>query len=764
MTTDTTTTAAANAAEMEVLTENEALTYSSSADARLDFLFHVIEGSSPERTTELLKASWAQAPLDTLKLVFNARDIRRGKGIRGQFLICAQWLIANQLETLLANLPLLTEPFGCWKDLLNVLMVALFSEAKLLPHDAFTEEGRKEPLVSPYDRHILRASANKEQRKALAATKTTIRQIRRRLIVHGEEEVSEEAAEEGDDEVAEGGDEGDNEAEAVEAPAREKRSRMSRQIDIVKAPIGGGEDAAEGEGEGSEDHAQPQRLEFKKRASYFPAKARAGDKAVYRVKTDRLKVKQLGRYRYQFFTAAYQKIGSPFRRLYDRVVELYAQQLLADYENLQAGQPTSLAAKWLPSPGRHFDKYLYIHVAIGRRFLELKSVDQPLAGVSLTSHRQVESAFRKVYAALRAAMHLPEVAMSARAWADVRYYNVPSVAMLRYKAVYSRADFDRFAAYVADRPVKGGALTPGEIVAETVKLGLVNGTLYGALKTEMAKETELQLDVLDGQWKSLVTDIMGKGHLLIKDALAICDVSGSMLDSSQKVAPMYGAIGLTLMLLQLSAGGRWARKVIAFSESPSIAEIDIESASLRQQIKRMMSIPFGYSTNLNKAFTLLLDEAKRMELTGEEMPKVLFIFTDMEFNSALPEKTNFEAAQEQFREAGFPMPLVVFWNLKGDKASRSTPVQCHEEGVFLLSGYSAQTINFFFTASDVKEMTPLSMLQKIIGDERYSGVKVVPTGFEVEVVSPSSLQPMAVDDEVVAEEVAPVAEHSPMRE
>ena len=515
MTTDTTTTAAANAAEMEVLTENEALTYSSSADARLDFLFHVIEGSSPERTTELLKASWAQAPLDTLKLIFNARDIRRGKGIRGQFLICAQWLIAHQLETLLANLPLLTEPFGCWKDLLNVLMVALFSEAKLLPHDAFTEEGRKEPVVSPYDRHILRTSVSKEQRKALAATKTTIRQIRRRLIVHEEEEVSEEAAEEGDDEVAEGGDEGDNEAEAVEAPAREKRSRMSRQIDIVKAPIGGGGGeaaAAEGEGEGSEDHAQPQRLEFKKRASYFPAKARAGDKAVYRVKTDRLKVKQLGRYRYQFFTAAYQKIGSPFRRLYDRVVELYAQQLLADYENLQAGQPTSLAAKWLPSPGRHFDKYLYIHVAIGRRFLELKSVDQPLAGVSLTSHRQVESAFRKVYAALRAAMHLPEVAMSARAWADVRYYNVPSVAMLRYKAVYSRADFDRFAAYVADRPVKGGALTPGEIVAETVKLGLVNGTLYGALKTEMAKETELQLDVLDGQWKSLVTDIMGKGR------------------------------------------------------------------------------------------------------------------------------------------------------------------------------------------------------------------------------------------------------------
>lgn len=241
------------------------------------------------------------------------------------------------------------------------------------------------------------------------------------------------------------------------------------------------------------------------------------------------------------------------------------------------------------------------------------------------------------------------------------------------------------------------------------------------------------------------------GDLLIKDSLAICDVSGSMLDSSVKVSPMYGAIGLTLMLLQLCASGKWAKKVIAFSEEPSLADIDIETSNLKQQIKRMMSIPFGYSTDLNKAFDLILNFAKEQKLGGESMPKVLFIFTDMEFDEALPEKTNFEVAQKQFADAGYAMPLVVFWNLKGDKASKSTPVQCFQEGVFLLSGYSVQTINFFFTASDVSDMTPLTMLRRILDDNRYDGVKVV-----LQEVTHSP-KPMTVD-EIEENAVSPMCE------
>ena len=113
------------------LTQNGSLTYSSSENSRIDFMFHVIEGSSLERTTELLEASWKDSPLDTLKLLFYTRDIRKGKGCRAQFLLCLKWIYEKQFETLLKILEFFPE-YGCYKDWFNLLLIALFDE---IPHD-----------------------------------------------------------------------------------------------------------------------------------------------------------------------------------------------------------------------------------------------------------------------------------------------------------------------------------------------------------------------------------------------------------------------------------------------------------------------------------------------------------------------------------------------------------------------------------------------------------------------------------------------------
>lgn len=103
------------------------MTFSSSGDPRIDFLFNVIEGSSLRKTHDILEKSWKEYPLDTMKLVMNCRDIRSGKGIRAQFLICLKWLYENQFESLLINLQHFAT-FGCWKDLLNLLVIVLFDD------------------------------------------------------------------------------------------------------------------------------------------------------------------------------------------------------------------------------------------------------------------------------------------------------------------------------------------------------------------------------------------------------------------------------------------------------------------------------------------------------------------------------------------------------------------------------------------------------------------------------------------------------------
>jgi hypothetical protein len=77
----------------------------------------------------MLNASWKESPLDTLKLIFQARwsnnhdltnhhrDCRGGKGEKKLFYQALFWLGKNHPAVLSKNLPLIPL-FGKWKDLL----------------------------------------------------------------------------------------------------------------------------------------------------------------------------------------------------------------------------------------------------------------------------------------------------------------------------------------------------------------------------------------------------------------------------------------------------------------------------------------------------------------------------------------------------------------------------------------------------------------------------------------------------------------------
>lgn len=311
--------------------------------------------------------------------------------------------------------------------------------------------------MSMYDRVILR-TVPVEARRELSKTKTTIHQIKRRLV------------------------------SSVLDTESEKYTKIVSNSS-VKATDG------------------QTVLKRSDLDSYFPEKAK-GDKAIYKLKTGREKLKLMNGHRRQFFANAYQE-NVTFRRLYDAIVGLFATQLAEDYANLAAGKSLSLAAKWLPSPGRLFDKYLFMVVPIARQFFALEGT---LLTDAQAKDHHLEGLFRQqVYSRLRGKMALPEVAMSAQKWTELAYFNVPSVAMLHYKAAFVRNDFARFSAFVEGKPVKGGALTPGELVMETIRLSFAEGSLYGKLIDDLPKEKQLEVKVTEKQWQSLIEDIKSKG-------------------------------------------------------------------------------------------------------------------------------------------------------------------------------------------------------------------------------------------------------------
>eukprot|EP01102_Stenamoeba_stenopodia_P003514 TRINITY_DN135_c0_g1_i1.p1 TRINITY_DN135_c0_g1~~TRINITY_DN135_c0_g1_i1.p1 ORF type:complete len:494 (-),score=142.80 TRINITY_DN135_c0_g1_i1:308-1789(-) len=114
------------ASKMEIApdtyTENSALSHSTTANGRIDLYFKTVRGINNELLVSLLENAWKESPLDTLKIIFQARDCRGGKGEKLIFQQMMKWLAENHLEVALKNL-VHVPFFGSWKDVLNLVSV-----------------------------------------------------------------------------------------------------------------------------------------------------------------------------------------------------------------------------------------------------------------------------------------------------------------------------------------------------------------------------------------------------------------------------------------------------------------------------------------------------------------------------------------------------------------------------------------------------------------------------------------------------------------
>jgi hypothetical protein len=162
--------------------------------------------------------------------------------------------------------------------------------------------------------------------------------------------------------------------------------------------------------------------------------------------------------------------GKKFQAFYLVVVDIFARQIQADLSLLNKDRDSkskvplgqkpifglSYAAKWAVTPGKGMDKQLLIASAIALRLFP---------GDGITSARRRYQA--EVLSPLRAALKVPEVAMSANQWEQVSYnqvshadpwgaeadIQVPSRAMARNASHFIAHDtrgFQRYLDQVAD--------------------------------------------------------------------------------------------------------------------------------------------------------------------------------------------------------------------------------------------------------------------------------------------------------------------------
>lgn len=362
------------------------------------------------------------------------------------------------------------------------------------------------------------------------------------------------------------------------------------------------------------------------------------------------------------------------------VQSLVGMQLLKDRESITP----SLLAKWMPSENT-------------------SSKDtQTLAAKWIHALDLTPRQYRKVLVSIRTRLEIVESFMSDRKFDKINYEHVPSIAMLRLRKAFSRQDADRFVAYLesvkkGEKKINAATLYPYELVASYVNAH--DG--YG--------DNDID-DTVELQWKALPNYADSD-----ENALAVVDVSGSMFQ--QNNMPINVSVSIGIYLAERNHGA-FKNNFITFSATPQL--ITLRNGTLKSKVNQVFAAGVGYNTNIQAVFDMLLNVSIRNKVAQEDMPTKIFVISDMEFDhpNVGGRNTNFDIIKRKYRNAGYEMPILVFWNV----ASRNlqTPVTQNENGVFLVSGASP---SIFKSALNTKAVTPLDLMLEVLNGERYAAVE-----------------------------------------
>jgi hypothetical protein len=296
-----------------------------------------------------------------------------------------------------------------------------------------------------------------------------------------------------------------------------------------------------------------------------------------------------------------------------------------------------------------------------------------------------------------------ETQMCAGDWDNINFSHVPSVAARQYKKAFNRHT-PAFAEYVAklvsgDKTVKvnASAIFPHDV-------------LKGVIGSYRATLDKTETDHVIAQWDSL-PNYVGDASIM-----PIVDVSGSMS------CPAGKNTGVTCMDVSISLGlyladknkGVFKDTFLTFSDKPELVTL---KGNIVQKVAQMSKSDWNMSTNLHAAMDKILSVAVKGSVPASDMPAMLLILSDMQFNQCARYDDNaMEMIGRKFEAAGYSMPQVVFWNLN---SSDNVPVKADKSGAALVSGFSPSIMTSLL-AADLDQFTPEGIMLKTVMSDRYA--------------------------------------------
>lgn len=373
-------------------------------------------------------------------------------------------------------------------------------------------------------------------------------------------------------------------------------------------------------------------------------------------------------------------LGTPCE---EDALRLIKEQWEEDMSSDASDGAVSLLAKWLPSVNASNEKT----VRMGKRVARALGM--------------TDAQYRKALARLRRKIQIIENHLREKDY-TFDYEKQPSRAMFKYRQAFCRNDAARYEAYL-DSVQKGtatmhtDALMPYDIITPCFD------DWMGTRKLSASERKTMEVT-----WNAL-PDFAGD-----ENALVVVDGSGSMyMDSSPK--PIAVALSLGIYFAERNTGA-FRGHFITFSETPRLVEI--KGKDIADKVCYCARFNDVANTDLAAVFRLILDAAARHAVPQEEMPKRLYIVSDMEFDGCAghADETNFAYAKKLFEDSGYHLPEVVFWNVCS--RHRQQPVTRNEAGVALVSGCTPR----LFSSVAGGTVSPYAAMMEILSDERYADI------------------------------------------
>ena len=372
-----------------------------------------------------------------------------------------------------------------------------------------------------------------------------------------------------------------------------------------------------------------------------------------------------------------------------KIYWLVLEQLSQDEENMKAGKPISLLAKWMPSTNCSSKQ----RKKLAKRLCRFWNMP--------------EKQYRQSLSALRKYLNVVERKMCANEWDKIDYSEVPSKANLIYRNAFMEHDALRRQEYL-DKLQKGevkinsSVAFPHDIVSKYSKG-------YNDFWQPVIDEEDVTLEEM---WKGLPDLVQGCGNTIV-----VADGSSSMqcrVDPKSQTASLDVANAFAIYFAERSSG-EFKDKYITFSNRPQLVDL-----SKGKTLKDKLNIAYAHSevsgTNIEATFDLILQTAISSNATQDEIPANVLIISDMEYNMAVcgrPDKTLFQTIEAKFAAAGYKMPRLVFWNV--NSRTNAIPVKENELGVALVSGFSVNVIKMVMSG----KLDPYEVLIEQLMSPRY---------------------------------------------